>query len=284
MARRLPAAITGALMLAAGACSDATGPAPGASCATRPATAMVQFEDADLDLAIRGALGASTLLPLTCGLVEGLTSLNAASRGITSLEGIENLTALTTLNIRDNAITDLTPLGRLTGLSSLNLAANRIGDIEPLRGLTALTFLAVNDNGAIRDLGPLSELTSLSGTLWLGGNAIEDLEPLRALTRLSRLRAWDNAITDLAPLADLTGLVEINVHTNAITDTNGLAALTDLMSLNLRANAGLVDIQELIDNPGLGAGADVNLAATGVSCADVDALAAKGVSVISDCR
>jgi hypothetical protein len=39
----------------------------------------------------------------------------------------------------------------------------------------------------------------------------------------------------------------------------------------------------LLDNTGLGAGDQVLLGSTNVSCTDVDALQAKGVSVLSDC-
>jgi len=53
--------------------------------------------------------------------------------------------------------------------------------------------------------------------------------------------------------------------------------------VSLHTNPRLTDIQDLIDNPGLGPGTGVILAATGVSCGDVDLLRAKGVSVLSGC-
>ena len=43
------------------------------------------------------------------------------------------------------------------------------------------------------------------------------------------------------------------------------------------------DIQPLLDNTGLGAGNFVHLSGTNVSCPDVAALEAKGVTVSSDC-
>jgi hypothetical protein len=48
-------------------------------------------------------------------------------------------------------------------------------------------------------------------------------------------------------------------------------------------NPNLTDIQPLLDNAGLGAGDTVYLQATSVSCTDVAALQAKGVTVQSDC-
>jgi internalin A len=283
MSRLVALAFAGVVSVVAAGCNDPTGLGSGAYCEVRPDTAVVSIQDPDLDFAIHAALGVSALLPLTCGMVESLTGLNASSRGITSLEGIENLSGLTTLTIRDNAITDIGPLRALTGLTFLNLAANDISDVEPLRRLTALTFLAINDNGAIRDIDALSALTSLSGTLWLGGNAIESLEPLRGLADVTAIRAWHNRIADLAPLAGLTGLSEVNVHHNALTSARGLSTLPALQSVWLHSNPQLVDIQDLIDNAALGFGTDVNVSSTGVSCADVEALTARGVAVISDC-
>jgi len=46
-------------------------------------------------------------------------------------------------------------------------------------------------------------------------------------------------------------------------------------------NPDLTDIQPLLDNTGLGAGDTVYLQATSVSCTDVAALQAKGVTVQS---
>jgi len=265
------------------ACSDPTGPGSGPYCATQPDSAVVEIEDPNLDLAIRANLGVSTLLDLTCGMVEGITSLNAANRGIVSLVGIENLTGLTTLQIRANQITDIGPLGGLTGLTFLNLAANRIHDVEPLRDLTQLTFLAINENGFIEDIDALGGLTNLTGTLWMHSNAITSLEPLRGLTGISILRAYDNAISDLSPLSALTGLTELHVHINSLQNTHGLVALGALTAVSLNSNPDLTDIQDLLENPALGPGTDVNLAGTGVSCSDVALLTAKGVAVISDC-
>lgn len=279
------ACTAGALLLcsALGACGDPVGPVDGAYCAARPDTAVVSFEDPMLTLAVHSTLSVSLRADLTCGMVEGLTSLSAASMGIVSIEGIENMTGLTRLWIRGNEITDISPLRGLTGLTSLNLAANRIADVEPLRGLTGLTFLAINDNRSITDIEVLRGLTRLTGTLWIGGNAISDLRPLSSLQDLTGLHAWDNSITSLDGLGSLTNLAILSIHTNWITDVEALRDLAALSSIRLQSNPDLIDVQALIDNPGLGAGTSLNLSGTSVSCADVSALSAKGVAMISDC-
>jgi Leucine-rich repeat (LRR) protein len=285
MLRRRGLAATGVPLLAfaAAACSDVFGPGPEPFCASRPDLAVVTFEDPALALAIRSELSVSPQLDLTCAMVAGVANLTAAGAGITSLQGIENLTNLSTLWIRANAITDVAPLAGLRGLTSLNLAANQILDVEPLRHLTALTFLAINENGGITDIGALAGLTSLTGTLWLGSNSITDLSPLSALTGVTTLNAWDNELTDLNGLGTLTALTTIRVHTNRITDVSALAALPALDVVSLRNNPELTSIAALLVNSALGPGTDVNLVGTNVGCSDVDALAAKGVAVISDC-
>ena len=263
--------------------ANATGPFVEPFCDTRSPLAIVTFEDANLEAAIREALSVAPERDLSCGLLETLTTLSAARSGITSLAGIENLSGLTFLWIRANSITDISVLSALESLTFLNLADNSITDINPLSGLTGLTFLAINENENITDIGALSGLTNLTGTLWIHGNAITDLSALSGLTNLTALNAWNNSITDLGPLSGLTGLTELRLHINALTDLGVLRGLTNLTTLSLHTNPDLSDIQPLLDNPGLGTGDNVQLALTSVSCADVDALRAKGVAVISDC-
>jgi hypothetical protein len=53
--------------------------------------------------------------------------------------------------------------------------------------------------------------------------------------------------------------------------------------IELTNNATLSNIQALLDNTGLGLGSIVHLGGTNVSCTDVAALQAKGVTVHSDC-
>ena len=60
---------------------------------------------------------------LSCGLVSGMTVLDARSAGITSLMGIENLTGLTILLLSNGTVSPLTnsitDIGALSGLTSL---------------------------------------------------------------------------------------------------------------------------------------------------------------------
>ena len=159
------------LVLASPSAVEAQVLRPNQLCSDQPEAAIATFEDANMEAAIRAGLSVDAQDDLTCGLISGLTELDAQSADIVSLVGIQNLTSLTTLNLGNNSITD----------------------IGALSGLTSLRFLYLHDN------------------------------------------------------------------------------------------TGLSNIQPLLDNTGLGAGGTVDLRTTDVSCTDVAALQAKGVTVQSDC-
>ncbi len=189
---------------------------PSELCSDYPDYAIATFEDAGLEGRIRSALLVGAQELLTCGLISGLTVLDARSVGITSLVGIQNLTSLSDL--------DLIYIPNLT-------------DIGPLSGLTSLTYL----------------------------------------------RLIGNSISDISALSGLTGLWYLDLTGNSISDISALSGLTSLWELGLASNPDLSNIQPLLDNTGLGVGDYVSLQSTKVSCTDVAALRATGVSVGSDC-
>ena len=115
------------------------------------------------------------------------------------------------------------------------------------------------------------------------GNSISDISALSGLTSLEILWLDDNTISDISALSGLTSLRHIGLEQNSITDISALRGLTSLTSIGLGFNADLTNIQPLLDNTGLGAGDDLNLRFTNVSCTDVAALEAKGVAVLSFC-
>lgn len=235
------------VLLAAERCSDFPG---------NPAAA---FSDAALEGVVRSALTLGPSDALSCSLVTGLTSLNVIAEGVTSLVGAQNLTGLTSLDLFGNAVDDLTPLADLTALTVLVLTDNPTGDVSALSALTALE------------------------ELWLGGNGVTDIGPLSGLTALRVLRLEGNGISSISALSALTSLETLSLFTNPIADLSPLTDLILLQTLELQDNLSLSDIGALLANTGLGAGDTVDLRNTGVSCADVALLEAKGVTVVSDC-
>ena len=188
---------------------------PSEPCSDHPGPAIATFEDANLEAEVRAALSVGAEDDLTCGLVSGLTRLDAEQAGIESLVGIQNLTSLTNLD--------------------------------------------------------------------LGHNSITDISALSGLTSLERLRLGSNSITDIRALSGLTGLTRITLGSNSISGISALSGLTSLETLRLDNNRGVTDLRPLLGNAGLGAGDRVDLRFTGVRCANVAAMEAKGVRVESGC-
>jgi hypothetical protein len=219
--------------------------APSDVCSEHRATAVVTFADANLDAAVRSALGVREQDDITCEQAAELTSLTYSAdpymqlppppTAITSLVGVQNLPGLTRLVLPNHALTDIGPLAALTHLDSLNLTTNyggpgappTISDLEPLRGLTGLRYLNLNTTGGVRDLSPLRGLTSLAA-LYIRFNSIVDVSPLSGLASLRRLNLAGNAIVDVTPLGALTGLTWLAINQNSITDISPLSGLTNV--------------------------------------------------------
>ena len=125
----------------------------------------------------------------------------------------------------------------------------------------------------------VSGLTGLSA----GSLGITSLVGIQNLTSLTFLELANNSIADISALSELTSLRILRLTNNSITDISPLSRLTSLRFLHLDNNPDLTDIQPLLDNTGLGAQDTVDLTATNVSCTDVGALEAKGVTVFSGC-
>ena len=178
---------------------------PGELCSDHSDAAIATFEDANLGTAIRAALSVGAQDDFTCGLVAGLTDLEARDAGIESLVGIQNLTSLTNLDLWPNSITDISSLSELTNLTFLDLGDNSITDISALRGLTRLTNLDLTHN-SINDISVLSGMTGME-TLRLYNNPISDISSLRGLTSLTELHVHDLPdLSNIEPLLNNTGL------------------------------------------------------------------------------
>jgi internalin A len=194
---------------------------------------VVTFPDPNLEAAIRDAIGKPTGDIYQSDL-DNLTSLDAGSRNIIDLTGLEHCTSLTWLSLWDNQISDISPLSSLTSLTWLDLYYNQISDISPLSSLTSLTGLSLWDN-QISDISPLSSLTSLTWlSLW--DNQISDISPVSSLTSLTGLDLGDNQISDISPLSNLTSLTVLSLGDNQISDISPLSNLTSLTRLYLGYN------------------------------------------------
>jgi Leucine-rich repeat (LRR) protein len=227
-------------------------------CSDHPANAVATFEDASLEMAVRSTLGLASQDDLACALLPELTDLTAEGAGITSLEGVQNLTGIALLSLVDNAISDIGPVSGLTSLRDLRLSQNQITDINAVSGLQELEVLHLSRN-AILDTSPVSGLAKLSSLNlqynglttvgpWTGltslfylelmGNAISDLTPLTGLPALGQLGLEDNGITDITPLSALSYMTQhLGLQRNEITDISPLGGFTELNGMALTGNA-----------------------------------------------
>lgn len=202
----------------------------------------VEFADANLEQAVREAVGKPAEVPLTQGDVAKLKALDAKGRKIQDLTGINQLRQLERLDLSNNAIENLEPLSRLWNLMSLDLSGNRITDLSPLENQGALTQLNLNRN-QISDLSPLAGLNGLV-SLEVADNQISDLAPLGKLYGLQSLDLAENDISDLLPLAGLPNLNYLNLEGNNISDLSPISNLPELWHLYLGRNQ-ITDISDL---------------------------------------
>lgn len=221
--------------------------------------AVGQFPDTNLERAIRttiskpaGEISASDLVG------RGFIVLDAQSREIKDLSGLEHCTDLIELRLSNNRIHDLGPLsglknltdlsvGRnkitdsklialagLTNLERLNLDDNQISDVTALASLRKLSRLQIRNN-QIADISPLSRLTNMT-SLWLSGDKIADLGPLAGLAKLEHVSFSHSPLRNISALAALKNLTSLEATNCQLSDISPLSALGDLIHLNLNNN------------------------------------------------
>ena len=233
---------------------------------------VVLFKDANLERAIRDALGIPTQL-LKKKDLEKLTALDVRtnrysepSGKITDLAGLEYCTGLIKLVLLQNKVRDVNPLASLTNLKYLNLHDNQISDISPLAHLVSLVHLDLNAN-QVTDLSGLAKLTNLAylylndnqlvstvglinlkklKILYLSNNQVADISPLFNLTNLTQLYIGRNQLKDVSGIVNFTNLNNLTLSNNQITDISALSKLTNLKYLNLHDNQ-ISDLSPLID-------------------------------------
>lgn len=210
---------------------------------------VVVFPDAGLNAAVRAAIGKPAGDILDTDLVgAGFYNLDASSRGISDLTGLDRCTDLTTLTLLTNQISDIGPLSGLVNLTHLDLSSNQIANVSALSSLTGLGSLYLGAN-EISDISPLAALGSLT-TLGLWENQVTDIGPLAALSSLTDLMLWDNQAANIGPLASLVSLTHLELAGNGIGNITALSGLVNLLYAGLSRNA-LADIGPLANLHGL---------------------------------
>jgi len=205
---------------------------------------VITFTDPNLEAVVREEINKPEG-PIIETDVESIYELSIFSRGITSLEGIQNLKNLKGLYAWDNLITDISPLQELTQLQWLDLDEVKLKDFSPLQYLVNLEelSLAFNDITTQLDgiLGNLSKLLSLN----LKNNKLgETAVTADNIRHLYVVNDPNNLINELGKLGNLT---ELNISNNKITSIEGLQSLKQLSSLEISNNQinDLTPLQDL---------------------------------------
>ena len=153
---------------------------------------FVHFPDEALEAAVRDSLGKGLKGQITLEDLAALTEMNADSREISNLSGIEHAVNLKLLEVSGNPISDFSPLVSLTKLEHLNITAVGLSDLSFLITLKSLKQLTLHAN-EIADISLLSHLTALE-YLNLDRNNVVDITPLLSLNRLETLILVDNPL------------------------------------------------------------------------------------------
>ncbi len=158
----------------------------------------------------------SDLTPLA-GLqrVGGLVSVQSTT-ALTTLDGLENVTAAGGLNITDNRV--LTDLDGLDGLTTVNGGTLVIRENPALADLSALgsvtgsaDAIRISLNPALTDLEGLGGITSVAGDLQVSGVGLQSLTGLESIASLGGNLLISTSAVDFANLTDyaLPGLTTV---------------------------------------------------------------------------
>ena len=206
--------------------------------------AVVRISDPNLRTAIAESLGKSPNAPITVEEMERLKRLEARSRGIRDLTGLQFATNLNELDLRGNQISDISPIAGLIHMRTLVLRGSPLSDISPVRNLTNLDRLELPKTMVI-DLSPVRGLINLR-TLYLWDTNISDLSPLAGLIKLETLHINSTNVSDLSPLAGLINFRNIHTCGTPISDLSPLATLTKLELVDMCGGA-ISDLKPLMN-------------------------------------
>ena len=231
-----------------------------------PRELVIEFTDAQLEMAIRETLGIYDKDIKSQDLAE-LTALDLSNRGIEDIEPLIYFTGLQSLDLSGNRISDIGALSGLTQIEELALGDNRISDLTALSALAGLKSLSL-ENNHVSELSAVSELVNLE-TLDIANNSVADISALSGLASLKSADLSHNRISDVSALAALAQLEMLTLSDNAVGDISALAACDKLSRLELQNNP----ISDISAAGGMDALAYINLKGTGIT--DISAIAGR---------
>ncbi|MBC1539476.1 LapB repeat-containing protein [Listeria seeligeri] len=225
---------------------------------------------------------------VTQAQLDSLTSLNAPSKNITDVTGIQQLTKLKSINLSKNNLTSIAPITNLTALTTLDVSANLLEEISitSAQNIPNLTALSVLNNPTIKKLSiedqakltsisisvdndqaaqlaelTLSNLPALTNAPYAGSVNFSNYSDylskvkLTGLPQISSVTLNDTQINDVT-IEDLAKLTKLNLSDNKLTDMaqmklQDLPLLNDLDVADNQWNSFILDAENATEFPNL---------------------------------
>ncbi len=182
--------------------------------------------------------------------VKSLIVVEAKSKGIKDVSGLEYMTNLENLTLEEVKLKNIKFISDLRQLKSLSITYGELEDIGPLAKLEHIEFLTLRNN-KISDLSPLSQMKKIK-MLDLNSNYIKDIKPLFTVKSLRTLTVANNQISNagLEGVHQLKNLKTFEISNNGLSNVEHINGMNKLIELGLSKNE-LVDLTPLSKLSGL---------------------------------
>ncbi len=168
--------------------------------------------------------------------VKSLIVVEAKSKGIKDVSGLEYMTNLENLTLEEVKLKNIKFISDLRQLKSLSITYGELEDIGPLAKLEHIEFLTLRNN-KISDLSPLSQMKKIK-MLDLNSNYIKDIKPLFTVKSLRTLTVANNQISNdnLAGIEQLKNVKNLSLSNNGLTNIEHITSMKKLVELDLAKN------------------------------------------------
>ncbi|MBG9934843.1 NEAT domain-containing protein [Bacillus tropicus] len=182
--------------------------------------------------------------------VKSLIVVEAKSKGIKDVSGLEYMTNLENLTLEEVKLKNIKFISDLRQLKSVSITYGELEDIGPLAELEHIEFLTLRNN-KISDLSPLSQMKKIK-MLDLNSNDIKDIKPLFTVKSLRTLTIANNQISNagLEGVHQLKNLKTFEISNNGLSNVEHINGMNKLIELGLSKNE-LVDLTPLSKLSGL---------------------------------
>ncbi|EOI6975638.1 LapB repeat-containing protein [Listeria monocytogenes] len=184
--------------------------------------------------------------------LQSITNLVATNQNITSLEGIEYLTALENINVNSNKLTTINPLLNVPTLKSISANNNKMtGTLSLVNTLPELRTLNLNGNAITElDVENQPSLVTLSADeLEVKKLTLKNLAQLDGFGRIASSITIDWGELESITLTNLPKIVSIDISGNYL-DSNDihLENLSNVTNLDFSSNE-LTKLPQITDFP-----------------------------------